>query len=182
MVNNYTKNYIDKFSLLLKDKKNLSKKIELTTKALKKTYKKNKIIIFGNGGSSSIASHFTIDIIKNTKLECINFNDPAIITCFSNDYGYEKWITKALKIYSKKSDVLILISSSGNSKNMINAANFAKKNKLNLITFTGFKKDNKLNGRGKINFWVDSLNYNHIENIHQIILLTICDYISKKKF
>lgn len=182
MVNNYTKNYIDKFSLLLKDKKNLSKKIELTTKALKKTYKKNKIIIFGNGGSSTIASHFTIDIIKNTKLECINFNDPAIITCFSNDYGYEKWITKALKIYSKKSDVLILISSSGNSKNMINAANFAKKNKLNLITFTGFKKDNKLNGRGKINFWVDSLNYNHIENIHQIILLTICDYISKKKF
>ena len=182
MVNNYTKNYIDKFSLLLKDKKNLSKKIELTTKALKKTYKKNKIIIFGNGGSSTIASHFTIDIIKNTKLECINFNDPAIITCFSNDYGYEKWITKALKIYSKKSDVLILISSSGNSKNMINAANFAKKNKLNLITFTGFKKDNKLNGRGKINFWVDSLNYNHIENVHQIILLTICDYISKKKF
>ena len=182
MVNNYTKNYIDKFSLLLKDKKNLSKKIELTTKALKKTYKKNKIIIFGNGGSSSIASHFTIDIIKNTKLECINFNDPAIITCFSNDYGYEKWITKALKIYSKKSDVLILISSSGNSKNMINAANFAKKNKLTLITFTGFKKDNKLNGKGKINFWVDSLNYNHIENIHQIILLTICDYISKKKF
>ena len=182
MVNNYIKNYIDKFSLLLKDNKNLSKKIELTTKALKKTYKKNKIIIFGNGGSSSIASHFTIDIIKNTKLECINFNDPAIITCFSNDYGYEKWITKALKIYSKKSDVLILISSSGNSKNMINAANFAKKNKLNLITFTGFKKDNKLNGRGKINFWVDSLNYNHIENIHQIILLTICDNISKKKF
>ena len=44
------------------------------------------------------------------------------------------------------------------------------------------QKDNKLNGRGKINFWVDSLNYNHIENIHQIILLTICDYISKKKF
>ena len=182
MVNNYIKNYIDKFSLLLKDNKNLSKKIELTTKALKKTYKKNKIIIFGNGGSSSIASHFTIDIIKNTKLECINFNDPAIITCFSNDYGYEKWITKALKIYSKKSDVLILISSSGNSKNMINAANFAKKNKLKLITLTGFKKDNKLNGRGKINFWVDSLNYNHIENIHQTILLTICDYISKKKF
>ena len=86
-----------------------------------------------------------------------------------------------MKIYSKKSDVLILISSSGNSKNMINAANFAK-NKLTPITFTGFKKDNKLNGRGKINFWVDSLNYNHIENIHQIILLTICDYISKKKF
>ena len=127
MVNNYTKNYIDKFSLLLKDKKNYSKKIKEIKKALKKKYKKNKIIIFGNGGSSSIASHFTIDIIKNTKLECINFNDPAIITCFSNDYGYEKWITKALKIYSKKSDVLILISSSGNSKNMINAANFAKK-------------------------------------------------------
>ena len=65
---------------------------------------------------------------------------------------------------------------------MINAANYTKKNNLNLITLTGFEKSNKLNKRGKVNFWIDSKNYNHIENIHQILLLTICDYIANKSF
>ena len=185
MVNNYTKNYIDKFSLLLKDKKNLSKKIELTTKALKKTYKKNKIIIFGNGGSSSIASHFTIDIIKNTKLECINFNDPAIITCFSNDYGYENWIKEALRFYAEKDDLLIIFSCSGKSKNLLNAARYAKKNQINLVTFTGININNplkKLNSSG-LNIFVNSKSYNQIEIIHHLfILLTIDLCIGKKNY
>ena len=65
----------------------------------------------GNGGSASIASHFSVDLSKNAKIKCINFNEANLLTCLSNDYGYEKWIEKALKIYGEQGDCLILISS-----------------------------------------------------------------------
>ena len=77
--------------------------------------------------------------------------------------------------------MLILVSSSGTSKNIINAAKFAKKKGICLITFSGFKKNNPLSKCGKINIWVDSKVYNHIENIHQIQLLSIADLIAKSK-
>ncbi len=178
----YIKNYFDKFISLIDSNKIRSHKLISISKILTKSKNKNKILIFGNGGSASIAGHFTVDIIKNTKLNCINFSEQALITCFSNDYGYENWVTEALKKYSNKNDVVILISSSGKSKNMLKAANYALKSRLKLITLTGFKKNNPLSKKGLINLWVDSSNYNHIENLHQILLLTICDYIAKKKF
>jgi D-sedoheptulose 7-phosphate isomerase len=182
MTKNYLNKYLNKFNSLIDLDENSLKKLEVVSKIFKQTYNKNKVIIFGNGGSASIAGHFTVDLIKNTKLRSINFSDPAILTCFANDYGYENWVSQALKIYSDKNDVVVLISSSGMSKNMINAANYAKKNKLKIITFTGFNKSNTLSKKGDVNFWVNSKNYNHIENIHQLLLLSICDFIAKKKF
>ena len=104
-----------------------------------------------------------------------------MLTCFSNDYGYDKWVEKAIEFYSDEGDILILISSSGSSKNMINAANYAKKNKIkSIITLTGHKEDNPLKKLGDINFWVNSAAYNHVENIHQIILLSLVDLIIGK--
>jgi D-sedoheptulose 7-phosphate isomerase len=105
-----------------------------------------------------------------------------LITCFSNDYGYENWIAKALDVYAKKGDLVILISSSGVSKNILKAASASRKKGTELITLTGFKKSNKLSKLGKVNFWVNSKNYNHIENIHQLYLLSVCDMIAGKKF
>ena len=84
--------------------------------------KKNTIHIFGNGGSSSIASHFSMDLTNNSNIKCLNYNDPAIITCYANDFGFENWISRAILKYGNKNDILILISSSGVSKNMINVA------------------------------------------------------------
>ena len=182
MTKNYLNNYLYKFKSLINLNDNSVKKLKLASKILIKTYNKNKVIIFGNGGSASIAGHFTVDLVKNTKLKCINFSDPALLTCFANDYGYENWVTEALKKYSNKKDVVILISASGNSKNMLNASNYARRNKLNLITLTGFSKTNPLRKKGNINFWVNSKNYNHVENAHQLFLLTICDFIANKKF
>jgi D-sedoheptulose 7-phosphate isomerase len=154
--------------------------IKLTDKIKKiKKYKK-KIIIFGNGGSSSISSHFSVDLTKNGKVRCLNLNEYNLITCFSNDYGFEKWIEKALYYYADKGDLIILISSSGNSKNMLNAAKFANKKKLFLTTFTGMKKNNSLKKLGDLNLWVDSKAYNMIENIHQMWLLAIVDMIIGK--
>ena len=89
--------------------------------------KSGKIIIIGNGGSAAIASHLAIDFTKAANIRAINFNESSILTCFSNDYGYEHWAEMALEFYADKYDLVVLISSSGQSKNIINAGRKAKK-------------------------------------------------------
>ena len=141
---------------------------------------KNKIYIVGNGGSSSIASHVSVDFAKVAKVNCSTFNNANLITCFANDYKYENWVVEAIKAYSLKQDLFILISSSGTSKNIVNAAQYCKQKKMNLITLSGFKKNNPLSQRGNINFHVESEEYNFIEMTHHIILLSIVDIFAKK--
>jgi D-sedoheptulose 7-phosphate isomerase len=103
-----------------------------------------------------------------------------MITCLANDYGYEKWMQKCLEYYASPNDLVFLISSSGQSQNVLNACNYANDNNITSITFTGFKTDNPLRKAGKINFWVDSKSYNIVENIHQIWILSIVDLIIGK--
>ena len=174
--------YLQDFSILTQPNVDLINKIiSVKDEFLKAKANNNKIMIFGNGGSAAIASHVSVDLTKNAKIRCFNFNESDLITCFSNDYGYEKWIEKAIGFYGNEGDVLILISSSGKSKNMINGCNEAKKKKFsNIITFTGFEKNNSLTKFGNVNFWINSKAYNYIENIHQIWLLTIVDLIIGK--
>ena len=139
-----------------------------------------KTIIVGNGGSAAIASHCTVDFTKNARIRCVNFNESGLITCLANDYGYEYWIEKALESYVDVGDLLVLISSSGKSSNMIRAAEYAIHQNLMLVTFTGFAPDNALKIRGKLNFWVDSHAYNIVEMTHHIWLLAVCDLIIGK--
>jgi D-sedoheptulose 7-phosphate isomerase len=157
------------------------KKIKDTTKLIFKKNKRNKIILAGNGASATISSHISVDLTKSAGITAINFNEPGLLTCFSNDYGYENWLKKALEFYSLPGDLLILISSSGNSKNIINAAKAAKRMQLNLITLSGFSKRNELQNKGTINFHVDSYNYNVVESVHLIILLQIVENLIKLK-
>ncbi len=107
---------------------------------MKVSKKKGKILIFGNGGSSAIASHVSVDLTKNARIRTVNFNEADLITCFSNDYGYEKWVEKSVDFYADKNDILVLISSSGKSKNMLNACKAAKRKKIKVISFTGHTK------------------------------------------
>ena len=153
-------------------------KIEKFEKLVDKS-RKNKILIFGNGAGASIASHFANDLSNTAKIKTLSFDNSAHLTCFANDYGYENWVKKALTFYADKGDLIILISTSGNSKNMINAAKYCRSNKINLVTFTGFKKDNPLSKMGKINFWVDSKKYNIVEMTHHIWILMAVDYLNK---
>ena len=180
---NFVKEYLEDFSSLIKpDDKIIQKIIEAKEESLKVKNNGSKIMIFGNGGSAAIASHFSVDITKNAKIRAVNFNEADLITCFANDYGYEKWIEKAVDFYADKNDVLILISSSGKSLNMINACKTAKNKKVSkVITFTGHDKNNPLSKLGDINFWIDSKAYNFVENTHQLWLLTIVDLIIGKK-
>jgi len=140
-----------------------------------------KLIFAGNGASASIANHASLDFTKQGKVRSVNFNESAFITAFSNDFGYEHWVEKALEHYGEKGDTVILVSCSGTSKNVVNAAHYAKNNGINVITFTGFSELNPLKEAGDINFWIDSKAYNIIEGIHQIWLLSICDLIIGKK-
>lgn len=136
-----------------------------------------KIIVVGNGGSAAMASHVAVDLTKAAGCRAVTFNEADLLTCFANDYGYENWVERALKFYADKGDVVILISSSGTSKNIVNGANWAKQNGLKVITLSGFNSENPLRKIGDINLWVDSKGYNIIEMAHHIWLVSIVDYI-----
>ena len=140
-----------------------------------------KLILAGNGGSAAIASHASIDFTKAAKIKAINFNEGSLLTCLSNDFGYENWVAQAIEYYAEASDVICLISSSGASENILNGAKKSKELNIPLITFSGFYIDNQLMKLGDINFWVDSLEYNIVETVHQAWLLSVVDFLVKEK-
>ncbi len=157
------------------------RKINLIYKMIKDTSKKGGIIyIAGNGGSASTSSHMSTDLTKNAKIKSMSFNDTNLITCFANDYGYENWLKAAIKYYVKPKDLVVLLSVSGKSKNLVNAANFCKKKKIKFITMTGAKKNNPLSQKGIINYWIDSKAYNIVETLQMAILASIVDRIIGK--
>ena len=175
----FLKTYFDEFRKVFSDySSSLDQLIDLKNRIIKTNNNSGKVIIVGNGGSAAIASHFSVDLTKNAKVRSINFNESDLITCFANDYGFENWISMAIEFYAEKEDLVILISSSGKSQNMLNAADKAKELGIsNLITFSGFSNKNPLSQKGDINFWVNSEAYNFVENIHQIWLLSLVDLI-----
>ena len=143
-------------------------------------HNKSKVYIVGNGGSASIASHVSVDFAKVARVPSSTFNNSNLITCFANDYGYENWVVEAIKAYTNINDLIILISSSGTSKNIVNAAQYCKDNNIDLITLSGFTKDNPLSTLGNVNFHIESNEYNYIEMSHHIILLALVDIFAKK--
>lgn len=136
----------------------------------------SRFFFVGNGASASIASHAAVDFTKQVGIKAYDFNEPNFITALSNDYGYENWIAKALELRAEAGDVLVLISSSGKSPNVLAAAEKAKGMGLTLVTFSGFAADNPLRLAGDINFWVDSRAYNIVECTHMIWLMAAVDY------
>ena len=135
----------------------------------------NNIIILGNGGSSSIASHITQDYTKQMKKRSFTFSDPSRLTCYSNDYGYENAYSQFLKEFVCKDDTLVvLISSSGNSENILNCADWCENNSIPTVIMTGFDENNMLRNKSmknrKIKYWVNSTNYGIVECVHMIFL------------
>ena len=175
--------YLKDFSSLILPNDEITEKIINIKKILLDIKKDNsKVMIFGNGGSAAIASHVSVDLTKNAGIRSANYNEADLITCFSNDYGYERWIEKTIEFYGESRDVLILISSSGKSLNMINACKAARNKKISkIITFTGHDINNPLSKLGDLNFWINSKAYNFVENTHQVWLLTIVDLILGKR-
>ena len=134
-----------------------------------------KLMFAGNGASASISAHGAVDFTKQGGVRAVTFNEANIITCFSNDFGYDNWMSEAVKFYGKKEDALVLISVSGESPSVINAAKTAKEQGIPIITFSGREKNNSLKTLGDLNFWVDSHAYNIVECIHMIWVTTVID-------
>ena len=171
--------YLKDFSKLVKPDEKIIDQLEKIADLIKAINSKgNKVLIFGNGGSAAISSHFSVDLTKNAGLRCVNFNEADLITCFANDYGFEHWVEKAIDFYGDEGDLLIVISSSGSSKNMLNGVRAARNGKFKaVVTLSGFDNNNPLCQLGDINLWVNSRAYNFVENIHQVWLLAIVDLI-----
>lgn len=131
---------------------------------------RNKLIFIGNGGSASIASHMAADFLKNGGIPAIAFNDASLITCLSNDLGYENVFKKPVEMLAMKGDLLVAISSSGSSANILRATRAAKERSCAIVTLTGFDIDNPLRRMGDINFYIKSHAYGYVEIAH----LTIC--------
>lgn len=179
----YIKSYLEDLSLKIKPNKEVIENlVNIRDLLLAASANNKKILIFGNGGSAAIASHFSVDLTKNAKLKCVNFSDAGLITCFANDFGFERWIEKAVNFYGSEGDVLIAISSSGSSENIVNGVKAARDGNFSaVVTLSGFHKDNVLRSLGDVNLWVDSKAYNFVENIHQIWLLAIVDLVIGKR-
>ena len=161
--------------------------IEKVSEKLFNTIKNNKqIFVCGNGGSAAIANHYVPDYLKlirqNTKLKPLVkslSSDLELITAISNDMDYSKIFSYQAESLCKKGDVLIIISSSGNSPNVVNLANWAKKNKIYSISFTGFS-GGKLKKITNLNVHVNINNYGLVEDSHHILMHAIMHYIVRK--
>jgi D-sedoheptulose 7-phosphate isomerase len=135
------------------------------------------IYLVGNGGSSTIASHIAVDLQKNYGRPAMAFNDPAFITCLGNDLGFEEIFAHHVKHHCITGDMLIAISSSGRSENILKAAKQARQNGTTVITLSGFDSDNPLRIIGDINFHVPSHSYGVVETTHLAILHHIVDQL-----
>lgn len=131
--------------------------------------------VVGNGGSAGIASHIANDCLKALGLRALTLTDSNLVTCIGNDLGYENIYSAPLDILMKPEDILIAISSSGQSKNIIKAARVAQAKGAQIITLSGFLENNPLRLLGNLNIWLDSDEYGLIEVGHFFILHTIID-------
>jgi D-sedoheptulose 7-phosphate isomerase len=133
-----------------------------------------KIIILGNGGSSAIASHISQDYTKKLKKRSFTFSDSSRLTCYINDYGMDRAYSRFLEEFADPDSLVILISSSGNSQNIISCAEFCDSRNITYAILTGFNQNNKLrtshSSFAKADIWVDSVDYGVVECAHQVLL------------
>lgn len=167
---------------------NLVEKIDLISQAIIKAYKSNKkLILFGNGGSAADAQHLVGELVnkfyfdrKSLSAIALTVNT-SILTAIGNDYSFDQIFSKQLEGIGEKEDVAIGISTSGNSKNIIEGLNFAKKNKLFTVGFTG-KNGGKINNIVDVCINVPSDDTPRIQEAHIMIGHIVCEIIEKELF
>ena len=139
--------------------------------------KRSQLFFVGNGGSSAIASHMTADFMKNGGMNTYSLYDNAVTICMGNDYGYEYIFSRPMEFLVREGDLVVAISSSGNSENIVNAIEIARIKKATVITLTGFQPQNRAKQMGDINVYVPCEKYGMVESIHNLILQQVADLI-----
>jgi D-sedoheptulose 7-phosphate isomerase len=143
----------------------------------------NKIMFVGNGGSAGIASHMAIDFSKNGGMRALAFNDAASLTCLGNDLGYEQVFATQIAFHGRAGDVLVAISSSGQSANILEAVRAARRVGCAVVTYSGFRSDNPLRALGDVNFHIADGEYGfvevgHVALIHALLDLTVAGVLA----
>jgi D-sedoheptulose 7-phosphate isomerase len=138
------------------------------------------LFLIGNGGSASVASHAVTDFLKFGGLRAMTLHDPSLLTCMANDYGYDVAFARVLGKLASTGDVLIAVSSSGQSLNIRNAAEEMRSLGGVVWTLSGFRADNPLRDLGDINVWLDSSDYGMVEIGHQFVLHNLADRMRLK--
>ena len=155
--------------------------IEGLTRAVKMVQEvdrvKKKVIIVGNGGSAAIASHQCVDLWKNGGIRATAFNDSSLLTCIANDFSYSEVFSKPIEMFADAGDLVMAVSSSGKSQNILNAVEAAKKTRCSTIGFSGFKSDNPLRKLCDVNFYVPSQGYGIVEVGHLLLIHAIIDEV-----
>lgn len=140
-----------------------------------------KIVFIGNGGSAAIAGHIALDYWHAGGMRAVAFNDGPQLTCLSNDHGYEQVFAMPIRMFAEPGDVLVAISSSGKSANILKGINTARALGCKMITLSGFAADNPLRHGGDLNFYLPSSAYGFVESGHELILHCILDLSRESK-
>ena len=153
--------------------------LELITSLRSEVVNSNRIILIGNGGSNSIASHIAIDYQKFLNIKTTSLTDTGMLSMLVNDYGSEQSYSKFIEMNYEENMLVILISSSGNSTNVLNALHTANQLHCRIISLSGFDKNNKLYTVSStlqnviLNYHVNSMHYGIVETTHQVFLHSI---------
>ena len=132
-----------------------------------------RVIVLGNGGSSSVASHISQDYMKFRGKKVSILSDPSMLTMLTNDFGYDWAYQKFLEYYVEKDTLVAIMSSGGESQNMINCLNWCEKEKVSYGVLTGFNPENKIRTMAEHalwNYYISSDDYGVVECVHQIFL------------
>lgn len=128
------------------------------------------VYLIGNGASASMASHFAADLCKNAHLRTEVFTDLAQVTAMGNDLGYDQIFAEPLRFRMDEGDMLVCISSSGQSPNVLRAVEAARECGGFVVTLTGMKESNALRGAGDLNFYISAGTYGLVETAHAAVL------------
>ena len=162
--------------------------IEQCVKMIVNAFKKNKkVLLAGNGGSASQAQHIAAEFVGRYKMErkalpsIALTTDTSILTAIANDYSYDNVFSRQIEALGNEGDIFISLSTSGNSKNLVNAVKEAKKMKMRIIGLYG-KDGGLLKGTSDIEIIVPSKNTPRIQEAHLMILHIICELVDEELF
>lgn len=136
-----------------------------------------RLLLIGNGGSATIASHHANDFWRLAGIEAMAFNDAALLTCVANDDGFENVFARPISAFGRRGDVLAAVSSSGASPNILNGVEAAREKEMTVVTLSGFEPDNPLRAHGAVNFHVPDRTFGIVEASHLALLHAILDAI-----
>jgi len=176
----------DSSANVILNSKNLSDAIEKSVILISKSIKNgNKLVIFGNGGSAADAQHMAAEFVGRFMKERKSFSaialstDSSIITAIGNDYGFEKIFSRQIESLVKKNDVVIAISTSGKSANVLQGIKTSKKYGAKIISLTG-KNSSRMKLNSNILLNVPSVKTSRIQEVHRTIIHIICELVEKK--